>query len=354
MILEDRATKGFNAIQVMFTGVGDGTRPNLSGQKPWLNDDPATPNEAYFRNVDEVIQLGCQKGLVFVLGVFHQLQTPYITTANAQTYARWIAERYRDVPNIIWTMYPRAEQAFVPVLRELAAGLQKGDEGRHIITVHPDPSPASSSFIHSESWMACNMIQTWAYYDRIYEMVTDDYSLKPKKPVIMAEGAYEDGSEYGFPVTPLMVRRQAYWSYLAGGYHSYGHNDVWRVLPTWKSALEAPGASQMEVLRKIFTGREWWQLVPDQSVFACQRPDGKMMNTAARSRSGDWIMVYLSSPTEVSINMDKITASNLVEASWINPVNGAQTRIGSFPNTGAPAFSFPDGWADAILILEQH
>jgi hypothetical protein len=290
--------------------------------------------------------------LVFVLGVFHQLQTSYITPANARAYAKWIANRYKDVPNIIWTMYPRAESEFAPVLRELAAGLQEGDEETHIITVHPDPAPASSSFIHSESWLAFNMIQTWAHYDRIWEMVTNDYNLTPTKPVVMAEGAYENGSEYGFPVTPLMVRRQAYWSYLAGGHHSYGHNDCWRVLPTWMSALDAPGALQLGVLRKIFTTRQWWDLVPDQSVFADQNSSDTTSHTAARSRCGDWIIAYLSSPTTVSINMSKLTASDVIGASWVDPVSGVLTEIGVFPNTGTRSFSSPGGWEDALLLLE--
>ena len=51
----------------------------------------------------------------------------------------------------------------------------------------------------------------------------------------MGEGAYEHGSEYGFEVTPLWVRRQAYYSYFAGAHHAYGHNDSWRVLPTWRA-----------------------------------------------------------------------------------------------------------------------
>jgi hypothetical protein len=353
MILENRRSKGFTAIQVMLTGVGDGTKPNLAGQTPWINNNPDTPNEDYFKHVDSVIQLGHQNGLVFVLGVFHQLQASRITPVNARTYVKWLAQRYRNAPNIIWTMYPKAEQEFIPVVRELAAGLQEGDGGTHLITVHPDPSPASSSFIHNESWLSFNMIQTWAYYERIYEMVTKDYNLAPAKPVIMAEGAYEGGSEYGFPVTPLMVRKQAYWSYMAGGHHSYGHNDSWRLLPTWKSALDAPGAFQMGVLKKIFTAREWWNLVPDQAIFADQKSQNTVLNTAVSSKSGDWAMAYLSSQTTVSINMNKITAGSEVDASWLDPRTGTQTRIGSFPNTGIRSFSTPVGWEDAVLLLEK-
>ena len=373
-ILENRRSKGFTVIQVMLTGVGDGTKPNLQkathafglavGQTPWINNEPTTPNEAYFKNVDSIIQLGRQKGLVFVLGVFHQLQTSRITPKNARTYATWLAGRYREVPNIIWSMYPKARGEFVPVIRELAAGVQDGDEGRHIITVHPDPAPASSSFmLHDESWMDFNSIQTWKAVNQIYPMMTEDYNLKPAfgrllrepmKPVVMAEGAYEEGIEYGFEVTPLWIRRQAYYTYLAGGHHSYGHNDSWRVWPTWKEALDAPGAFQMGVLKKIFLDRkEWWNLVPEQSIFVNGgQINGDVFNLAARHKNGKWLMVYLASRISFSINMNKITAGNEVNAFWLEPKTGDSISIGNFSNTGTESFSTPDEWEDAILILE--
>src|SRR5262245_56048623 len=50
LILENRKAKGFSVVMVMLTGVGDGRGPNLDGQRPWLNDNPATPNPAYFTN----------------------------------------------------------------------------------------------------------------------------------------------------------------------------------------------------------------------------------------------------------------------------------------------------------------
>ena len=56
---------------------------------------------------------------------------------------------------------PRAKPEFVPVLRELAAGLREGDGGCHLITFKPDPSPYSSSFLHEEPWLDFNSIQTW-------------------------------------------------------------------------------------------------------------------------------------------------------------------------------------------------
>jgi hypothetical protein len=273
---------------------------------------------------------------------------------TARPWAKRIAQRYKNVPNIIWSMTPKAKQEYVPILRKLAAGLQEGDGGYHIIYFKPDPAPYSSSFIHNESWLAFNSIQTWKDVHLIYPMVTNDYNLKPVKPVVMAEGAYEAGTEYGFDVTSLWVRRQAYYSYLAGGHHSYGHNDSWRVLPTWKKSLDAPGAFQMSILRKIFRDREeWWNLVPDQSVFASGgQTKGDILNLAARHKNGKWVLAYFGSSTTFSINMNKITESKTVKGTWIDPSTGKTVLIGNFSNKGVQSFITPNGWEDSVLVLE--
>jgi len=354
IILEKTSSNGFVFIQAMLMGVGDGTKPNVYGQKPWINDDPLAPNEEYFKNVDSVIRIARDNNLIFSVTLYHQRYRKCITLENARAWAKWLAGRYRDVPNIVWSMTPEAKQEFVPVLRELAAGLHEGDGSFHIITFKPDPAPYTSSFIHGENWLDFNSMQTWNRVDLIYPMVTKDYNLQPVKPVLMAEGAYEEGSEYGFEVTPLWIRRQAYYSYLAGAHHTYGHNDSWRVLPTWKKALDAPGAVQMGVLKKIFLGlNQWWYLVPDQSIFAAGgRTGGKILNLAARHKDGKWVMVYLGGKTNFSVNMNKITAGNKVNASWVDPKTGYKVAIGGFSNTGIESFSTPDGWEDAILILK--
>lgn len=378
-LLEHRKSQGFSVIQTMITGFDDGSGANLAGQTPWINNDPRTPNEEYFKFVDSVIQLGGQKGLVFALGVFHQVQTGYITLANARIYAKWLAHRYRNTPNLIWAMYPKAQQEFVPVLRELAAGLEQGDKGAHLITVHPDPSPASSSFIHHESWLDFNSIQTWKDVERIYPMVRADYNRVPVKPVVMAEGVYEGGVEYGFEVTPLWLRRQAYYTYLAGGHHSYGHRTYTYLarghhsksypdrysglaLPTWREALSAPGALQMGVVKKILQAqKEWWNLVPDPSVFAeCSNVESptarkekknRPRNVAACCSTGEWILAYLDRNVTVTINLEKLSFSK-VKASWISPTNGARNAIGSFTETGTKSFVMPSGWEDALLLVE--
>jgi hypothetical protein len=286
--------------------------------------------------------------------LYHQRYRKYITVDNARAWAKWLAGRYKDVPTIVWSMTPEARQEFVPVLRELAAGLHAGDGGYHLITFKPDPAPYSSSFIHGESWLAFDSMQTWKGVELIYPMVTKDYNLKPVKPVLMAEGAYEQGSEYGFEVTPLWIRRQAYYSYLAGGHHTYGHNDSWRVLPTWKQALDAPGATQLGILKRVFLDRkEWWRLVPDQAILASGgNTNGPVLNLAARHKDGQWALVYLGSKASFSVNLDKVAAGTKVKASWSDPQTGESVAIGRFANRGVESFSTPNGWEDALLVLE--
>ena len=385
-ILSESRKNGFTFVQVKLMGGGDGTKPNVYGQKAWLNDDPLTPNEAYFRNVDTVIRLAADNGLVILPSVYHQSYRKYITLANARRWAMWLGQRYKDTPNLVWTMTPEAKQEFIPVIRELAAGLREGDGGRHILSLKPDPSPFSSSFLHGESWLDFDSMQTWDAVKLIYPMVAHDYNLKPAKPVLMAEGAYEAGFEYSFDVTPLWVRRQAYYSYLAGAHHTYGHNANWRVLPTWKEALNAPGAVQMGVLKKIFLARnEWWLMVPDQSLYASggrvgewplphefpndaerreytrqlgpfksaggKPTENDLLHLAARHPDGKWAMFYLADKAVFSVNLAKLTAPK-VNVFWVNPVTGEPKPIGQESNTGVKSFTTPEGWEDALLILE--
>jgi hypothetical protein len=50
--------------------------------------------------------------------------------------------------------------------------------------------------------------------------------------------------------------------------------------------------------------------------------------------------------------MNKITAGNKANAFWIDPKTGDTVTINSLANKAVESFSTPDGWEDAILILE--
>ena len=354
-IIDGSGAAGFTFIQTKLLGGGDGTRPNTSGEKPFVNDDPLTPNEGYFRNVDAVAKAALDRGMVLSFSIFHQSYRALFPLEKVRPWARWFAARYTPLPNIFWNMTPQATDEYVPIIRELAAGIREVDKGRHMITFKPDPSPYSSSFMHREKWLDFNSMQTWKDIQLIYPMVTKDYRMRPVKPVLMAEGAYEAGTEYGFDVTPLWVRRQAWYSYLLGAHHAYGHNDAWRILPTWRESLAAPAALQMGTLRRIMEARrQWWLLVPDQAILASGgRTDGQVLTLAARHQKGAWAMVYFAEPGQCAVRMGKVKGG-AVRASWVDPRSGTASVEGTFPNRGVQSFTVPGGMEDALLLLEAE
>jgi hypothetical protein len=101
----------------------DGMRvPNANGDLPFINEDPAQPNEKYFEHVDYVITKAAEYniniGLLPTWGdkVFKDKwgKGPEIfNEQNGAAYATWLANRYKDHKNIIWILggdrVPRGE-----------------------------------------------------------------------------------------------------------------------------------------------------------------------------------------------------------------------------------------------------
>ena len=276
--LDDRAAKGFNVVQgVLAWGGGTGFEiavpgPNYAGNAPW-NGDPAHPNDAYFNNVDHLARYAAERDIVLAMlptWGYYVNATQTLTPENARAYGRWLGARYRDQPNIIWVNGgDRIPTGFEDTYRALAEGLREGDGGAHLITYHPCGWRSSGQFWHQEPWLDFNMIQTWTDWAKIYPAVAADYARTPIKPVVLAEPAYENGPEYPQgPITPHVLRREAWWAVMAGGFFTYGQNQNWRMEPGWLAELtSAPGAAQMTILKSIMASRPWWTMTPDQGLF---------------------------------------------------------------------------------------
>jgi hypothetical protein len=371
--LDNRAAKGFTVIQgVLAWGLGSGFEQkapmaNAFGHKPWIDDDPARPNPAYFEHVDHLVAFAQRKGLVLAMlptWGYYVKESPVITAKNARAYGRWLGARYKDAPNVVWVNGgDRTPTGFEDVFRELARGLREGDGGAHLITYHPCGWRSSAQFFHGEDWLDFNMIETWTEWSKIHPAVMSDALRSPRKPVVMGEGAYENGPEYPQgPITPLIVRRQAWWSVMAGGFHTYGQNQMWRMETGWASTFDTPGADQVCLMRKILGEVPWWTLVPDQGLFASGVGSERTLNAAMRSADGRLAVAYLSSPTTVFLHLDKIEAKD-ARATWINPATGERKDAGThatgnltgatFPAANTQFFKTPPFWEDAVLLLED-
>ena len=201
--LENRRQKGFNVIQSVALAEFDGLNaPNAFGEKPLTGNDPTTPNEAYFKHVDWVVNTARSKGLYIGMlptwgdKVYPRNNTPVIFNAeNARVYGRFLGARYKDAPNIIWILGgDRPAPGVEAVWRAMAEGLKEGDGGRHLKTFHPNGRHSSGDWLHDEPWLDFNMLQSGhASKDFAnYEMISKDYQRTPAKPVFDGEPRYDD------------------------------------------------------------------------------------------------------------------------------------------------------------------
>jgi hypothetical protein len=386
--LRTRARQGFTVIQAALVmgeeRVGGTLLPNRYGDLAFIDGDPARPaitvgsrqagSEAYdyWDHVDAVVDIAASHGLTLALLPFFVGSRgdgyKYLRPTNAYAYGHFLGQRFRRRPHLIWLLggdntpdTDTKRQVWERMAKGIAIGASGAEDYRTtLMSYHINGNNSSSQWLHTAPWLDLNMVQVWGDEKDIYPSLTHDYQLSPVKPTGLGEGSYEDGPQYRTkPIDALKVRKQAYWSYLAGGYHTYGNTNTWNFgmykaegTQDWEAALDSPGARHLAVLARFFTSLAWWRLVPDQSVIASGVGSGEKLNAAMRSSQGDCILAYLSSPTGITLRMDRLTAGSSARATWIDPTTGARSKIGDLPTHGERLFTPPDGWQDALLLLE--
>lgn len=342
-------------------------RPNVDGEPPWFDGDVLKPNEAYFEHVDRVLEMADQQNLVVVMSSvsgYLVVDTQTINMSNARAYGRWLGKRFGKHKNLVFSNGgDRVPLYREDVYRAVSLGIREGDGGAHLITYHPSGWRSSSEFFHSEDWLDYNTIQTWTDWAQIHNSVVTDGLMTPAKPTVVGEAAYEDGPEYPRgPITPLIVRRQAWWALTGGGFFSNGHNEAWRMEDGWQRAvLDAPAAPQVGHISSILEDVKWWNMVPDQGLLQSGASSEQTLNTAMRTRNGDQAIVYLASQCHVFINLEKFQGRR-VKARWINPATGEERDAGSYltgndngmvwPDRTVIHFETPGMWEDALLRFD--
>ncbi|MDX2108644.1 MAG: DUF4038 domain-containing protein [Verrucomicrobiota bacterium] len=354
--LRDRASKGFTVIQAVALAELDGIKsPNVYGDWPLSNDDPTQPNEAYFAHVDWVVnranELGLQIGFLPTWGdkwnkgswgAGPELFTP----ANAFHYGEWLGRRYKDA-DIIWILGGDRQLVtteHVAIIRAMAEGLRKGDEGNHLITLHPMGGQSSSLSVHTETWLDFHMIQSGHQRDRDnYRMIEDDYLKLPARPVVEGEPGYEAhpnhfNQDHGM-LDQTDVRKSCYWAFFAGaaGY-TYGCHAVWQMWDgvrtpingpraPWKESLALPGAGQVQYARRLLESRPFFKREPAQWMLWVDARRGAEHLQCCRALDGSYAMVYIAEGNKIKVWPSKITGSHL-HIWWYNPRNGTAVDEG--------------------------
>ena len=385
-----RQAQRFTVIQaVVLAEFGGLNTPNAYGERPFIDNDPVRPNEAYFAYVDELIRLAAAHGLyVGLLPTWGDKVNrqwgggPVVFDAeNARVYGQFLGARYRDQTNVIWILggdrpAVHEERDYRPVWRAMAAGIDAATDGVALMTYHPSGGPLSTSaWLQDEAWLDVHMMQSGHGSGRdvpVWERIARDYNLTPVRPVLDGEPNYED-----HPVSPWPtwdpasgyfrdhdVRKQLYRSVFAGGCGAtYGHHAVWQfagdqhgyinhAIHPWTEALLRPGATQVQYLRALLESRPYLTRIPDQGMLVSAAGEGAHHVRATRDDEGRYALVYLPLPLPVTVRLGVLAGQDVV-AWWYDPCSGAATRIGSFAAEGVRTFTPPGYRPDWVLVLDD-
>jgi len=386
--LSDRAVKGFTVIQAVVALWDASRHPDYNGDLPFVGNDATKPNDAYFKNVDNVIDKAQAKGLRVALVPFWfkgmKTNIPaLLDPPTAQAFCQYLGARYRDKP-VIWILggdtagkTPTGPD-YMPLVRAMAAGLHAGDGGAHLITYHPTGRQSSSFWFHNEPWLDFNLLQSGHFIQNTnYDLIAADYAKTPAKPVIDGESGYENITDrlLSAKINPDAkriqaqdVRRFAYLSLFAGAAgHTYGNGEVygfwtpaagnsprWGSGLPWRQSLELPGSSQMQFIRNLIESRPMLTRIPDQTMIIGDASSTTNRFQATRASDGSYAFIYTAAGQPVQAELKNL-AGGRIRATWFDPRTGASQLIGIIPRTDSHTFTPPgsgDG-KDWVLVLDN-
>lgn len=402
--LENRRQQGFNVIQIM--AVHTINVENAYGRSPFIDKKFTKPDlsidengeNSYWDHMDYIVDRAAGKGMyIAMVAVWGTVvtQEKALDAKEALIYGKWLSDRYKDKPNIIWLNGGDEKGSLeTETWLNLAHAIRSNDPD-HLLSFHPYGRMQSSTWFHDEDWLDFNMFQSGhSRYDQIREddnpgiwkgednwrYVQEDYARVPVKPTLDAEPSYE-GVPQGLhdPKEPFWnaedCRRYAYWSVFAGSCgHTFGHNAIMQMHKPefglvgafgnekyWDDALGDPGSQQMQHLKNLILSRPYFERIPDQSFL--HGDPGFRYEHLLITRGNDYIFVYTYTGRTIELDMDAKTGTNMgiisvthFKAWWYNPRNGESQFIDTFENKGVLKFAPPDGQKngnDWVLVLDD-
>jgi len=314
----------------------------------------------YWDHVDYMVESAAKKGIyIGIVCVWGgPVKAGKMTEQNAVAYGTFLANRYKDKPNIIWIIGGDIKGDNKQEVWEALARTIHSIDRNHLMTFHPFGRTASYYWFNNEDWLDVNMFQSGHRRygqqngdgdytiqanteEDNWRFVEKAYSLKPEKPVLDGEPSYEQIPQGLHDTTQPYwqaqdVRRYAYWSVFAGSFgHTYGHNSIMQMLTPgvtpsygakkyWYEALEDPGRRQMHYLKDLMTALPFTEGKPDQYVIAGEA--GEKHDRLIATRGNDYLLVYTYTGKTINADLTKISGATK-NIWWFNPADGHLTFV---------------------------
>lgn len=379
--LTRESEEGYNVEQIQ---VLDSNYPtfNVFGRQAFDDsfdfDAYTRPGEyGYWDHLDYIVDMAERMGIYIAMDCIWGGQVKRLTPEKAAKYGRFLAERYKNRPNIIWMiggdiMGDKGMDAWESLARAI-----KAVDKVHLMTFHPRGRTTSAWWYNDREWLDFNMFQSghrrygqrggdgdytirdnteednWRYVAMSFgdkqEQIAGREVRGSQKPVIDGEPSYEDIPQglHDFSAPRWQdydVRRYAYWAVFAGCFgHTYGHNSIMQFMrpgvlgsfgakKAWWDALEDPGYKQMKHLKRLMTSVPFTEGQCDQTVIAS--PNGERYDRIIATRGQDYLMVYNYSGRPMTLDLTKISGKK--KKVWLmNPADGSLQYLGEYANAKA-------------------
>ncbi len=337
----------------------------------------------YWDHLDYIIDLAAQNniyiGMVAIWG--GMVKAGMMNEEQARQYGTFLANRYKDKPNIIWIIGGDIQGNIHPEVWDALATTIKSIDNNHLMTFHPRGRHTSAQWFADRDWLDFHTFQSGhrRYNQRMgnanypinegteednWMYVDSTWTHLPIRPVLDAEPSYEDipqglHSDAEPRWSAKDVRRYAYWSVFAGSCgHTYGHNSIMQfakpgvngayfadcVEKPWYKALDDEGYSQMRHLKDLVLALPYFERVPDQSVI---RDNGERYERLIATRGPGYLLVYNHTGRKMDIDLSAI-ATDRKNAFWMDAASGEMRYIGDF---GAEIVYQPSDNSDGVLIV---
>lgn len=395
--LTARARQGYTVIQASLLFDNYGTRvPNQEGNLAFKDINTLEPNDAYFDNMVEIVDIADSLGLYIgllpmwgdnVTSCYNYETIIFHTEEQMYEYGRYIGNRLKDKKNVIYILGGDRPAAgigsdgepfdHISLYDAQARGIAEGICGEEdytccLMTYHPSGWRTSSTWFHDKPWLDFDMQQNGhGYADAIWRNIEKDYELQPHKPVIDGESTYDEHyidfkPELGV-TTDYHVRRSFYHEVFSGACgHTYGTAGVWQFyrpnldVPhelecySWERSLGRPSGYQLIYGKNLILSRPFFSRIPDNS-FLYEQFDKAERITATRDIDRSYAFIYSESGRAIRLNLTAIAKGDKVKAWWYDPRNGDSHLIGLIEKCESYTFTPLTAGAgnDWILVLDD-
>lgn len=378
LYFRNRRGHGFNAAIISLVGAeanggpaDDGT--TFDGLAPFVDGDVTAWQEPYWDRMARYLTLAADNGITVFLypidgwTIGHAFQPR--TIEQCLTYGSMVAERFRELPNIVWMSggdyFPEADEPALGsdvdrCIDAMMRGIRSAGDGRPFSIQLGYPKSISTDNPYWADRVSWNFVYT---YLPTYRAVLEAYARTPAIPAIFAEGNYEreNNDPDTADTTDLTLRRQILWALTSGAAGTFYGSDDWEFHAGWEDRLDTPAVAQLDRLSGLFDSMPWWRLVPDTTRTlvtggrGTEVTDDTRMDvldndfvTAARSPDGTLAVVYL--PTAQIITLDPTVLAPGARAVWVDPVDGTRRAV---PLAGPLSTPGPnaDGDDDWLLLI---